>query len=184
MRTHHLLQGLAALALVACASWFAFAKEAEPPPPPSGNDAAAEAAFEPGEAAIADAAARDLDTEDPMAQESAREEIERAPDEIPVEGEADEGPVVTVLRIDETGKPAPVPGIEVAWIGVREGDLRANELPTYEMRPRGSEQPHRFGRKSKTGEDGTIRLPPLTESTWVAAAQDNLFAIVQLNPGK
>lgn len=183
MRTRHVLLCLAAIALV-CGAWLAIAGEDAAPPPPSADPDLVDATFDRSDTATADASApRDLDSVESPNQELAREEVEQG-DATELMAALAEGPIVTVMRPTPDGKLAIAPGVEVAWIGVREGELRADQLPKSVMRPRGSEQPQRFGRKSRTGEEGTIRLPPLAEPTWVTAAEEGTFAIAQINPGQ
>ena len=184
MRTPHLLAGLTAIALLLCAAWFAFGDHESDAPPIADLVAMTEASFDPADVTVAEASAsRDLDSEIGTTDEAMREEVAVDNSATASSQAATEGPVVTVMRIDD-GKPVIAPQVEIAWIGVGEGAEKARSLPKRELPPRKSEQPFAFGRKSRTGADGTIQLPPLPEQTMIAARDGNLFAFATIDPGR
>ncbi len=92
------------------------------------------------------------------------------------------GPLVVVERLDGQGNREAAADVEVAWIGVAEGAAQAGRTPPFSTPPRGSEQPHRFGRRSRARDDGTLQLPPLDEETWVAVQDGGDFAIGRVRP--
>ena len=183
MRTPHLLAGLTAIALMVCVSWFAFGDHDDDAPPIADLVAMTEASFDPADVSVADATARDLDSDTGTTDDAMREEVAIDSGAPATQEVATEGPLVTVMRIED-GKPVIAPRVEVAWIGVGEGAEKARSLPKLELPPRKSEQPFAFGRKSRTSEDGTIQLPPLLEQTLIAARDGNLFAFATVDPGK
>ncbi len=180
MPTRLLLLCFAALTLLSGA-WLVLGGEEVTLPPQDADFV--DGTFDHADMATAEAAAsRDRDAIDLDHRELERDEIERS-DDAGLTTLATEGLIVMVMRPDPVANLKHVPGIEVAWVGVREGEQRAEQLPKSVMRPRSSEHPRLFGRKSRTGEEGTIRLPPVTEPIWVSAADEATFAINHVDPG-
>lgn len=175
---------LLALAVLATGGVFALFGADEADLPTSGT--AVDASAAPDETGLADgalataAAGPDLDA-DPtqLAREMVSEDAEEQEEELPEEL----GTTVTVVRKDGAGKWQPAADVEVAWIEIQEGRRGAELLPPPRQ-IRDCELPFRLGPKSRTGSDGTLRLPPTKEPRFVAAREPGQFAFAgQRRPG-
>lgn len=111
----------------------------------------------------------DLDTDD---AESGRQELPMSPSAVA------EGPTVLVVG---GNPPGPVAGATVAFIARDEGRERDRRsgADTDDL-----DLPLRYGGKLRTGPDGRAPLPPILQTTLLAATHGDQFASGSLRPGQ